>query len=727
LGLELRHREHLRSVQRFGQLGLDLAWTMRAEHMRPPHDLTLVHARLRDRIAALEAELADLSPRALARGPLHYAIGEGYRALGGEEDAHALQHLEAAWRLGVRSPDAAYALSATLARHHADRWQTASSALRQRVAALLALGRRAQSASPAYVEAQLALHDGRHDAALRLAEQARRTMPWAHDADRLVGDVHLAISRAADVARPATTDAVRAAAGRAYARAIERGPSDPANRVRLCRLEAQQIESYLQRPHPPGNDHARRVDDHYRRGREACGIALRLRARSADAYAARGYVELAYANYQRWRGDHPPEPYYAAALRDHRRALRIAPSTVRFHIVRFDSAIQYASFAESAGRSPAPGPASRDPRPYLDLAALHGHWAVRRAPDNPRYLLALADAYARRARLAHTDPHDRLRHVRLAHRLYVASRRPGDTPRLRVRRATALFGTWRGVLSHALGDGDALQPGLTFMRQALEGAGAAVADDGWDMWRWNQLYQYEAMAIWGSGGDPRAAFDQAARYLQRAQQLDPMPTEFWYHEVLLREARVDLQWVFSSVDAVWLGQQTARLRALGPRVPGAVMRRDVDRILRRMAAQYEAMHGDAFPVDAPSGAVQLETLDDPGQRTDLALWLGLAAAARGDDDAVRAWRAIVAAAAENASEASAWQRTRLRARLHLLDAALRRDDPAARADHVAAVERIAAARLANSRWLRHDAQMLRLALASKALTPAAPSIVRPSG
>ncbi|MEM6456451.1 MAG: serine/threonine-protein kinase [Acidobacteriota bacterium] len=256
--LELRHRARLHDVQRYGQLGRDLSWTMRAEHMRPLHDLSPARDRLRDRLTGLTAELPTLPTGSTAYGPLHYAIGEGYRALGGTDDARALRHLETAWAAGFRSPDAAYALGATLERHHNNDWASTSPALRTRIARLLAAGRAARTVSPDYVEARLALYDQRFDDALRLAEQARRSVPWAYEVDRLVGDVHAARSLAIDTAMPASVDASRAAAARAYQQAIARAPSDPESRIRACRLDAYWIASWTMRPHPASNDYASR-------------------------------------------------------------------------------------------------------------------------------------------------------------------------------------------------------------------------------------------------------------------------------------------------------------------------------------------------------------------------------------------------------------------------------------------------------------------------------------
>ncbi|MEM6457138.1 MAG: serine/threonine-protein kinase, partial [Acidobacteriota bacterium] len=724
--LELRHRARLHDVQRYGQLGRDLSWTMRAEHMRPLHDLAPARARLRARVADLTAELAALPRGSTARGPLHYAIGEGYRTLGGSDDAQALRHLEAAWAAGFRSPDAAYALGATLERRHTSDWVSTSPALRTRIVRLLALGRNAQSVSPDYVEARLALYDQRFDDALRLAEQARRTVPWAHEVDRLIGDIHTAESLAVDTTMPASVDPLRASAARAYARAIARAPSDPESRIRACRLDAHWIFSWMLRPHPASNDYAARALAHYRQGQDACRAALRLDGTSAYALAQLGHLELQYADYLRWRHDADPVPRYGIALRQQLRAARMASHSAIVHAMLSEL---YMRFGLYEGDTATHAAQARDARPYIDLADVHSRMAIHLEPANVLYARDLAMVASQRAWTESLAGRDPTRSAHAAHRLQMASRRASDNVSARASRALGTFDLWRAVVHYDLGQGRPLQPGLRFMRRALEEAGTPLASTGWELWTWSLVHQYEAVETWGTERDPRNAFDQATRYLQRAQHLDPSQMVFLHNEVSVLEARIDTQWIFGTIDSAWLARQRSRLTALRARVSDAPARAVVDQTLWRLAAQQQAMDGDAEWSGVPDRTIVFASADDPVRRAELALWPGLAAAARnGDLDAAREWRTEIEQAARAAASASApeAQQDRIRAMLHVIDAALA-DDVPVRASHVAEVERLADAIVRRNPWQRHEAQLLHLALASRALAPTGVRVTPPKG
>ncbi|MEM6456666.1 MAG: serine/threonine-protein kinase, partial [Acidobacteriota bacterium] len=620
--LVFRHRAYLHSVQRYSQLGKDLSWTMRAEHMRPPHDLTPAHARLRDRIAALEAELAALPRRAPARGPLHYAIGEGYRALGDTSAARALWHFERAWAADFRSPDAAYALSATLGQRVVAEWRPLSPDLRLRIASLLERGRQAQTASPDYVEALLALYEERFDDALALAERARRTVPWAYEIDRLIGDVHVAISRAVDSARPGDVDASREAAAAAYARAIERGPSDPASHVRACRLDGFWLGSLVVRPHPEGNDYLARAQTLRTRGLARCAQALQLDPTQADAVAIQGYIERQYAEYLRWQRDEDPTRHLRASLHHLRRAVDMAPHSGRAHAMLSDLYIEYGYVVGDPYTVTPHVAGPRESRPYLDLAVVHGRLAMALAPNVALYPRRLAAVYSRRAWMTMLAERDPAPMARTAHQLHLGARRSDDSASIRTDRARGLFEAWRAVVQHAFAQGRSLQPALRRMRQALEGAGEPLTGTGWDVWLWSLTYQYEAIEAWGTGQDPRAAFDQAARYLQRALQLDPGQMTFLRNEVSVVDARIDAQWVFGgAVDPGWLDQQRARLVQLRDRAADVEIQRSIDHTLWHVTAQARAMVGAAPPVAAPPVAATPATLADlePSRRAVLAL------------------------------------------------------------------------------------------------------------
>ncbi|MEM6456041.1 MAG: serine/threonine-protein kinase [Acidobacteriota bacterium] len=726
LTLERRHRARLHSVEHYGQIGKNFSWTMRTEHMRPLQDLTPVYARLRARVATLEAELAALRPGSTAYGPLRYAIGEGYRALGGASDVRALAHLEAAWAAGFRTPDAGYALSAVLGSRIVAEWRALSPALQARVADLLQRGRDAQTASPDYVEALLALYERRYDDALTLAERAQRAVPWAYEIDRLIGEVHVARSRALDSARPAAVDAAREAAAAAYARAIERAPSDPESRVRLCQLHGYWLGSLIARPHAPGNDHAAHARSLRARGLARCQSALQIDLARAKAHASMGYLERQYGEYLRWQRDEDPIPHFGRAQRHLQRAVRMSPSSARVHSMLGDLylAYGYAVGDPNARIAHAAGP--RDARAYMDLAALHQRLAIRLDPHDALYPRRRASVASRRVWIESVAGQDPAASAQIAQRLHLAARRPDDSLSARADRAYDLFDIWHAVAHYAIGHDAPMATAVDRMRAALEGAGEPLTSTGWDLWRWGRMHRFAAYAAWGTGRDPRPALDAAARRQLAAHRLDPAPMMFVRAAAEMLAARIDAAYLLESVDPAWLAQQRAQLIALRDRaVDDDFTHQRIAFALWRADAQQRALGPAADPpVDDPPSPSSIAGY--PSERVGLALWAGVAAAVRGDDAAVRIWRGVIdaelAGYATPPAEPSDAAVLLMRAMRHVLDASLAAD-ATARAVHAAEVERLADAIVARNRWQLRDAQQLRLALAIPAVAGAPPPIL----
>ncbi|MEM6456667.1 MAG: hypothetical protein AAF772_16370, partial [Acidobacteriota bacterium] len=465
----------------------------------------------------------------------------------------------------------------------------------------------------------------------------------------------------------------------------------------------------------------------YRRGRDACRAALRLDGTRAVALAQRGHLELQYADYLRWRLGADPVPRYGIALRQQIEATRMATGSAIVHAMLSES---YLRFGLYEGDAVTHASQPRDARPYVDLAAAHIRVAMQREPTNRLFVRYLAMVLSQRAWTESLAGRDPTRSAHAAHRLQLASRRARDNVSVRTNRARGIFDIWRAVLHHDLDRGKLLQPGLRLMRQALEEAGTPLADTGWDLWTWSLVHQYEAVEAWGTARDPRTAFDQATRYLQRAQHLDPQQMTFLRNEVSVLEARIDTQWIFGgTIDLAWLARQRARLGALHARAIDAPARAAVDQTLWRLAAQRQAMDGGDTWADVPARTIVFASVREPVRRAELALWPGLAAAARdGDRAAARRWRVVIDEAARAAASASApdAEQDRIRAMAHRLDAALA-EDVRTRTHHVAEVERLADAIVRRNPWQRHEAQLLRLALASRALAPTVRQIVPPRG
>jgi hypothetical protein len=158
--------------------GLDQA--LRNERMLPPHDLRPATAATRARLAALEAESANLAPD--LRGPLDLVLGRAAWAV--RDPARARDRLEAAWSAGCRTPDAALALA-----------QVGAWTLEGRRAEAAFLGQppppvpdgladrveraRAETSRPAeYVRALAAALDNDDARAARAARSALAANPW---------------------------------------------------------------------------------------------------------------------------------------------------------------------------------------------------------------------------------------------------------------------------------------------------------------------------------------------------------------------------------------------------------------------------------------------------------------------------------------------------------------------------------------------------------------------
>jgi serine/threonine-protein kinase len=184
-----------RAAQQFGR-SLEQVQAM-AERARllPLHDVREEHRAIRARIGELEQSMHELG--AFAEGPGEYAVGRGYLALADYPSAR--RHLERAWELGERTPDAAAALGTALGEIYqlalVDARSLDAAARDARIAQLKrelrdpALERLRAAAggteSRARLEGLIALYEDRYDDALRLASEAARASPWSWQAMQL--------------------------------------------------------------------------------------------------------------------------------------------------------------------------------------------------------------------------------------------------------------------------------------------------------------------------------------------------------------------------------------------------------------------------------------------------------------------------------------------------------------------------------------------------------------
>lgn len=166
---------------------------VRQDAMLPPHDIRKARVHFWEQVSAVRSEMARGGP-ALTTG--HYALGRAEMLYG--DRAKALEHLEAAWQAGLRTPVVMAALGEArlnlffLAREEADRiqdprlrkstQQDLDARLRDGGLALLRdVDRNLAGPQLVVVESRLAVFEGRWQDALRMAKELQETHPWLYE------------------------------------------------------------------------------------------------------------------------------------------------------------------------------------------------------------------------------------------------------------------------------------------------------------------------------------------------------------------------------------------------------------------------------------------------------------------------------------------------------------------------------------------------------------------
>ncbi len=290
-------------AQQFGQEGKDLEWSIRVAHTLPRHDIRPEKQRVRERLARLEARMAELGE--LAHAPGHYALGRGYLAI--ERYRQAREALAEVWESGNRTPQVAYAYGLAVGhllhqqmtdvqsisdgevrrlREHALREQ-AEEAIR-----LLRASRDTGFAVAEYPQALLAYFEQRYDDALGLARRAAEKESWLYEARILEGDVlrtqgYRYLSRG----EYPEARALYQQADAAYRLAGAIGESDPRVDEARCELWGQAMELRL---YGEGGE----LEPDFERAVAACERALSIDPERASTYRTLASVQL------RWIEDH---------------------------------------------------------------------------------------------------------------------------------------------------------------------------------------------------------------------------------------------------------------------------------------------------------------------------------------------------------------------------------------------------------------------------------------
>ncbi len=235
-------------AQRFGQQVAEvegLLWRVESLEL---HDASSHRDVVRRRLAELEVEIGEHGR--LAAGPGHAAIGQGYLAIG--EDDEARRQLETAWQAGFQTAEVGLALGLVLERQYVQsvnevarvadvaererRLAEAATSLREPALLYLRSSQGVTSVPPSYVEAVVAILEGRLEQAVDGARRAIAEAPWLYQAKLVEADAcrqqasQLYLSGQADEAVDAWE-----AADAALADAARVARSNPRVRLERCR------------------------------------------------------------------------------------------------------------------------------------------------------------------------------------------------------------------------------------------------------------------------------------------------------------------------------------------------------------------------------------------------------------------------------------------------------------------------------------------------------------
>ncbi|MCY1073865.1 serine/threonine-protein kinase [Archangium lansingense] len=357
--------ERARLASRFTAKVKDIESHALQSHLSPAHDTRPDRESIRAWMRELEADMREAGN--LGQGPGHYALGQGYLALG--DTAKAREHLDAAWARGYHEPRAAYALALVLGNLYQQQLLEAerqyqqlraktgpgdTSPLQQLEARKRelerhfrdpALGflRRSEGAPvpPDYVAALIAFFEGRHDEALARLDALGNGPPGFYAAPMLRGDIFLAsATRHWSQGRYEQARAAFGASRRSYERAADIGRSDPAVHHALAQLERAELEMEL---YGQGN-----IEPPLQRGLQAVARALTV---APDHYESR----VLEARFHRRLAEH--HATRGAEAREH---------------------LQKALAAAQEAWESAPA----RPEARLELGALFLHWGRLRQKDN---------------------------------------------------------------------------------------------------------------------------------------------------------------------------------------------------------------------------------------------------------------------------------------------------------------------------------------------------------
>jgi len=372
--------------QKLGQAVKDLEWLVRSAYLVPLHDTGPEKARVRARMAEIEAEMRGFGD--IAAGLDHYALGRGHLALKEWTQAHA--ELTLAEAQGVRDPELDYALGRVLgelysqaiedARKSGDksyfekRKQELDKEYLEPALARLVRCRGIPTVSPSYVEGLIHFYQRQYDEALESAQIAHGQISWLYEAPKLEGDVFMA--RALDErdrgdSKEAEHDFAQAVAH--YEQAADIGRSDQTLYEALAEAWIRQGELDRYR----GRDPKPRIEKALTAADEA------LIAAPTESY---GHTKKAFAYFfqARYAKDHGAardevERLFQAQIAAGKRAIAAHPEDAYAQEITGLAYTKLAEYMRDLGQPT---------QPLLDQAYVHLEEAIR---INPRFPWAYND------------------------------------------------------------------------------------------------------------------------------------------------------------------------------------------------------------------------------------------------------------------------------------------------------------------------------------------------
>jgi serine/threonine-protein kinase len=588
-------RRQFELASEFSGIVKDVEWRMRVAHLAPLHDTVSEKTRVKEDLGRIEARMRAVG--GLAQGPGEYALGRGQLAL--EKWEAARVHLEKAWASGYRGPEVAYALGRALGEIYkkerllADgignkllresKQREVKEALRDPAVSYLRQGGGGDVASPAYVQALLALYEERFPDALTQAAAVREQAPWLYEARLVEGDVHSKESQSLhEQGNEAASQKAVEDAEAAYREAANYARSDPAAYEGLCQMGLQRMEAtvYAKGDLAPLYDAAQR----------ACATALQADSERAEAYAKLSNIHRFWADHlARTGGD--PGPTLKRAAEAGQRALAFDPDSRRAHgnlgiIYRLQAAN-----AESHGQ---------EDHGLLEAAFASLQRAVELSGGDAPSVNDLGNAYSTRATAVANRGGDPRGDLTLAVEQYDrALAKVPDFGYAHANRGIVLSDKGRYEMEHGIDPGASLEAALGSLGRSAEllpqltGIHTALAD----------TYLLRARFEREQGRDPSKDIASAHREvdLARGPKADP-DVEATTGRVLLAEAEHRFDTGASTEDAL----RSAR------------------------TSFSDAAKGDPGSSDAPVGVGRVELLAARAGKGDPAEALGRASAAFGD-------------------------------------------------------------------------------------------------